>query len=129
MRPRVFPLAAAAAVFASALAAQPTPRVGYVFPAGGRQGTVIEVRVGGQFLNGASKAFVSGQGVEAKVIGVVKPPSGSEVQFMREEMQKLNQKRAESFKRPPAGSTGHGRGSFSPSASQVWRSTGFLCCA
>jgi len=41
------------------------PRIGYVYPAGGRQGTTFQVTVGGQYLKGARGALVSGAGVRA----------------------------------------------------------------
>jgi hypothetical protein len=82
-------------------AQQQTPHAGYVYPAGGRQGTSIEVRIGGQFLNGASKAYVSGRGVEAKVTQYVRPLTGAEAQKLRDQMQQLNERRAASL-RPPS---------------------------
>lgn len=103
MRRQALPLAVTVAAFVSPLAAQPVPHLGYLYPAGGRQGAIVQVRAGGQFLNGASRAYISGDGVEIKEVQFIKPPTGPEIQFMREEMQKLNQKRAASFKRPAAG--------------------------
>ena len=92
------------AALALPLAAQPQqPHAGYVYPAGGRQGTTVDVRVGGQFLPTVSKAYISGKGVEAKVIDYERPPTGAEAQKMRDEMQKLNQKRAASQRPPTAG--------------------------
>jgi len=44
------------------------PHVGYVFPAGGCQGTTFEVLVGGQYLRGAVEPHVTGEGVEASVV-------------------------------------------------------------
>ena len=38
------------------------PHIGYVYPAGGRQGTTFQVVVGGQFLDGVNDACVSGDG-------------------------------------------------------------------
>lgn len=94
--------AAAVAALASALAAQQQrpqiPHAGYVYPAGGRQGAGIEVRVGGQFLNGASAVYVSGQGVQARVTQYVKPLSGAEAQKLRDELKELREKRAASQK-------------------------------
>jgi hypothetical protein len=90
-------------VFASTLAAQPKPHIGYLYPAGGRQGASIEIHVGGQFLNGASKAFVSGQGVEVQEIEYVKLINGKETQLTREELQRLNEKRQASFRPARAG--------------------------
>ena len=86
---------AAVAALVSALAAQQqSPHVGYVYPAGGRQGTSIEVRVGGQFLNGAIKATVSGRGVEAAVAEYERPLTGAEAQKLRDELKSSDRKRA-----------------------------------
>jgi hypothetical protein len=80
-------------LFASVLAAQTTPHAGYVFPAGARQGMTLDVRVGGQFLNSVTKAYVSGKGVLVVSVEYTKPINGKEMQFMREEQQKLFEKR------------------------------------
>ena len=45
-----------------------SPHIGYIYPSGGKQGTTFQVMVGGQFLRGASNAYVSGEGVQATVI-------------------------------------------------------------
>lgn len=42
--------------------------IGYAYPAGGRQGTVVQVTVGGQYLRGVSGIHVSGGGVTASDI-------------------------------------------------------------
>ena len=91
-------IVAIVAACASTLAAQ--PHAGYIYPAGGRQGTTVEVRLGGASLATVKNAYISGQGVEVKVVDFVKIPNGKEMQFLREEMQKLNEKRAASFKQP-----------------------------
>jgi hypothetical protein len=64
-----------AAALAPVLAAQ--PHVGYLYPAGARQGTTVEIRVGGQFLGNTTKVYVSGKGVEANIIECVKIASGA----------------------------------------------------
>ena len=46
-------------------AALQAARIGYVYPAGGRQGATFQVAVGGQFLDGVTNAYVSGAGVRA----------------------------------------------------------------
>ncbi len=51
-----------------ATAAEREPHIGYVYPAGGRRGTTFEVLAGGQFLRGAQEVYVSGGGVEGKVV-------------------------------------------------------------
>jgi hypothetical protein len=63
-------VAALAGLIAGTAAAQ-EPRVGYVYPAGGRQGTLLHVIAGGQQLRPVSEAFVSGEGVRATVIRLV----------------------------------------------------------
>ncbi len=95
--------ALALALFALPLAAQVTPHAGYLYPAGGRQGVTIEVRMGGQYLTGARQAYVSGRGVEAKVIEYHRAVNGKERQFMAEEMRKLNEKRSASYRKPKPG--------------------------
>jgi len=44
------------------------PHIGYVYPAGGMRGTVIQAAVGGQYLSGVTGAEVSGAGVKVKLI-------------------------------------------------------------
>ena len=79
---------------AQAQVAARSPRMGYVYPAGGRQGALFRVTVGGQFLDGARSAFVSGTGVRATVIEHVKPPTGQQLQNLREELKKLTDRKA-----------------------------------
>ncbi len=59
--------------------AQKIPRVGYIYPAGGQQGTTFEVEVGGRFLDGVDLAVVSGQGAQATVIKHTKPPTKKQI--------------------------------------------------
>ncbi len=49
------------------------PHIGYLYPAGGRQGSEVYVTVGGQFLRGATNVDVSGFGVKATVVKYYKP--------------------------------------------------------
>lgn len=44
------------------------PRIGYCYPAGGKQGTSVRVLSGGQQLMGAKQVFVSGEGVRGTVV-------------------------------------------------------------
>ena len=46
------------------------PHIGYVFPAGAKSGSTVEVLVGGQILRDASQVVVSGSGVSARVLKV-----------------------------------------------------------
>ena len=87
----------AAVVLAVSLAspapAQTSPHIGYVYPAGGRQGTTFQVKLGGQFLEGASQTYVSGTGVRTAVIEYIKPLTQGEVQRLKEQMQELMKKK------------------------------------
>ena len=44
------------------------PHIGYAYPAGGRQGTSVDVEIGGQYLNGSANVFVTGEGVQVEVL-------------------------------------------------------------
>ena len=81
-------------VFPSA-AQLPTPHIGYVYPAGGRQDTTFEVVVGGQFLDGVTNAFVSGSGIRVAVVGFNKPLTPQQANKLRETLQELQKRRQE----------------------------------
>ena len=49
------------------------PHIGYIYPAGGQQGTVIQITAGGQYLNGAQDVYISGKGVHGSVVKYVRP--------------------------------------------------------
>ncbi len=74
---------------APAAFAQNVPHLGYVYPAGGRQGTTFQVVVGGQFLNGATNAWLSGAGVEAAIINYDRPLTGQQLTALREKLSEL----------------------------------------
>ncbi len=44
------------------------PRIGYVYPAGGQRGTSFSAMVGGQYMQGATNVFVSGEGVTVDIV-------------------------------------------------------------
>lgn len=52
--------------------------IGYVYPAGGQQGTTFEVKLGGEYIYGATAAVVSGTGVTAEVVDSVDPSAGKD---------------------------------------------------
>ena len=78
------------------------PHIGFVYPAGGQHGTTITVSVGGQTLNGTTSAYVSGQGVEAKVVGYDRPLTQKEINDLREKQQQLQEKRTAARSQPTA---------------------------
>jgi len=80
-------------VAAKPVLAQRQPRIGYVYPAGGRKGTTSQVLVGGQFLSGVSNAFVSGRGIEAVVVDFNKPMNQGQFNRLRDQMRELQKRR------------------------------------
>jgi hypothetical protein len=87
--------------------AQPlSPHVGYVYPAGGRQGAVFQVAVGGQYLNNATNAYISGAGVQAVVVDYTRPLTQKEFNDLREKLKELQDKRAAANGRRRAGQAG-----------------------
>jgi len=64
------------------------PQIGYLYPAGGQAGTVIQITAGGQFLRGARDVYISGAGVRASVVEYIKP-----LRNLQKEQRELIQKR------------------------------------
>lgn len=65
------------------------PHIGYIYPAGGRQGTTLQVTIGGQFLRGVTSAYVAGEGVHAKVtryVEAMRPLNGEQMRELRRRM-------------------------------------------
>jgi hypothetical protein len=89
MNPLRWSLAALLVLAPAVWGQQYGPHIGYVYPAGGRQGTTFEVTVGGQFLDGASEAFLTGAGIQAAVLEYVKPMSQGQFNQLREKLQEL----------------------------------------
>src|ERR1035437_6256459 len=82
-------------VFTPCALAQPSsPRIGYVYPAGGRQGAVFHVAVGGQFLTTATNAYVSGPGIQAVVLNYSRPMTQKEFNDLRDKLKEMQDKRA-----------------------------------
>ena len=91
MLPQLFALTLL--TLASAAYAQQAPHVGYVFPAGAKQGTTVQIAVGGQALDGVSEAFVSGKGVEATVVEYNKPLTQGQFALLRLQLKDLMDKK------------------------------------
>ena len=69
-----------------------SPHIGYAYPAGGRQGDTFQVTIGGQYLESADNVYISGGGVQAKVIENIKLLTPKEVNELREKLQELQKK-------------------------------------
>ena len=84
----------------SVAAAQDRPRIGYVFPAGGRQGTTFLVKVGGQFLGSwkgdyqidVLQAHFSGGGIRATLRKDIRPLTSQETQGLQDKLDQLRKK-------------------------------------
>ena len=73
----------------AAFAQEDIPHLGYVYPAGGQQGTTFQVLIGGQNLTGASVARISGGGVQAKVLDHLRPLNQGAFKTVQKQMQDL----------------------------------------
>jgi len=80
---------AAGLAFAPAVQAQTRPYIGYVYPAGGKQGTTFQVKLGGQGLDDVNGAIVSGDGVTAKVTEYLRRLNPQEMQLLSEQLREL----------------------------------------
>ena len=69
-----------------------TPHLGYVYPAGGRQGDTFQIEISGQYLDGASNVYVSGGGVHAVVIEHIAPLAGQLSNDLRVRTRELQKK-------------------------------------
>lgn len=77
---------------------QNTPRIGYVYPAGGGRGTSFTVTVGGQYLAAADHAVISGDDVQLEVLGHTRPLTQKEFNDLREKLRELQQRKASSMR-------------------------------
>ncbi|MCX6998526.1 MAG: PPC domain-containing protein [Kiritimatiellaeota bacterium] len=69
-------------------AAEKPPHIGYVFPAGGRPGTTVTVKIGGEHVYGATAAVISGKNADVRVLDARDPYEGQE---FRKKNKKKNQ--------------------------------------
>jgi len=65
------------------------PQLGYAYPAGGQQGTTVQITLGGRYLDRIKRVYVSGSGVEAEVQGTIEPMKSEEVGALRQKLRKL----------------------------------------
>lgn len=76
-------------VLAAAGAARAQTYIGFAFPAGGRQGTTTRITIGGQQLDGINRIFVTGAGVQARVVEYNKKMNPQEVQLLQEQLRDI----------------------------------------
>lgn len=67
------------------------PHISYVYPAGAQRDTTATITVGGQYLEGADRIYVSGADVTATVVGYDRPLSTGEVVRKRNRLQQAGE--------------------------------------
>jgi len=63
--------------------------IGYVYPAGGQQGTTFPIRLGGQALAHASGVVVSGEGVSGRLVDYYRVMNNQEIAFLNQQLNEL----------------------------------------
>jgi hypothetical protein len=103
-RPALLGLVTVLASAATLHAQLPGPHVGYVYPAGAKQGSTVRVKVGGQLLDGAAGVYVSGAGITGKVIDFTKATQ-QDVNKLRDKLKEMLEKKG-----IPSNGLGKGQG-------------------
>jgi len=86
--PGLLGLAVGLAMVAAAQA-QVRPYIGFVYPAGGQQGTTCHIRLGGQGLDDVNAALVTGSGVAARVAEYYRRLNTQEMRLLNEQLRVL----------------------------------------
>ena len=66
--------------------------IGYVYPAGGQQGTTFPIKLGGQGLAYASDLVVSGEGVTVRLVDYYRVFDNQELSFLNQQLNELRKK-------------------------------------
>jgi len=72
------------------------PHIGYLYPGGGQQGTVIRITAGGQLLKGVTNVYISGKGVHGSVVKYVRPTRNiqrEQRELLQERMKEIRDQR------------------------------------
>jgi len=80
-------------------AQQRDPHIGYLYPAGARQGATVDITLGGQYLRDATNVYVTGHGVYARVRQYVKPIGNNERGEMNKKMREVQKRRQKEAKK------------------------------
>ena len=88
IRKLIFLILAVCAVSAYGQTKNNEPHIGYLYPSGGQQGTVITIMAGGQVLRGVTNVYISGKGVHGSVVKYIRP-----VRNIQREQRELLQER------------------------------------
>lgn len=79
------------------------PRIGYIFPAGGRQGERCEVTIGGQYLENVDEVLASHPGITVRITGYARPLTQREVNDLMQKLQAIREKVQEILRTQPRG--------------------------
>ncbi|HEY0944291.1 MAG TPA: PPC domain-containing protein [Opitutaceae bacterium] len=82
--------------FANAEAQRAAPHISFAYPAGAQRNTTVTVSVCGQNLNGVTAVCSSDPALHAKITGYSRPLTQKELSELRDEAQRLREKRAAS---------------------------------
>ncbi len=85
-------LAPVVLVAAAASARAQNQYIGYVYPAGGQQGTTFPIKLGGQGLAYASDVVVSGEGVSVRLVDHYRVMSNEELGLLSRQLNELKKK-------------------------------------
>lgn len=69
--------------------AQVRPYIGFAYPAGAQQGATVNIRLGGQGLDGVHSIRVTGSGVTAKITDFYRRLNNQEMQLLNEQISSL----------------------------------------
>lgn len=82
---------------------QPRPYIGYVYPAGGQQGTTFRIRLGGQNMDDPSGVLVTGAGVTARIVDYYWRQNNQEQQLLNEQLAALKRNIQPAARAPKTG--------------------------
>ncbi len=85
-------LGAALLLAAASPAGAQGPYIGYVYPAGGQQGTTFPIRLGGQGLADASDLVLSGDGVSIRLVDTYRVLDNQELTLVNRQLAELRKK-------------------------------------
>jgi len=87
------PILALAILWAAASSASAQSQyIGYVYPAGGQQGSTFPIRLGGQGLVYACDVVVTGEGVSARLVDYYRVMDNQELSFLSQQLNELRKK-------------------------------------
>ncbi|MDT8303332.1 MAG: hypothetical protein RQ760_17775, partial [Sedimentisphaerales bacterium] len=96
IRKLIFLILAVCAVTAQGQTQSNEPHIGYLYPGGGRQGTVITITAGGQVLRGVTNVYISGKGVHGSVVKYIRPTRNiqrEQRELLQERMKEIRDQR------------------------------------